>query len=35
MGIKVVDVAGLRASMDAIGAEVRAIFNRVIGEIDG
>jgi glutamate-ammonia-ligase adenylyltransferase len=35
MGIKVVDVAALRASMDAIGAEVRAIFSREIGEIDG
>jgi len=33
-GIKVVDVAALRASMEAIGAEVRAIFTREIGEID-
>ena len=34
LGVAAVDVAALRASMDAIGEQVRAIFVRQIGEIE-
>jgi glutamate-ammonia-ligase adenylyltransferase len=35
VGVAAVDVAGLRATLDQLGARVRAAFTRLIGEIEG